>query len=57
MTIFKTQWQQMQVAWSQQRLPQALLLVGPFQDPLQEFARALAALLVCRKADEKACGH
>lgn len=54
-----TQWQQLQLQRQEQRLPHALLLAGQAGLGKWDFARALAASLLCQQLDDQgqACGQ
>lgn len=56
MNQYLQQWQQIQTAFINKRLPQSLLLVGPFQNKLNEFVLKMMQLLVCTEALNAPCG-
>jgi len=53
----KKQWQQVRQQYEQHRLPHALLLTGSPGLGKQAFGKALAALVLCEKPSDQACGQ
>ena len=55
MTPYQTQWNQLQLALVHQRIPQAMLFVGPLHCALTDFVSQLMQLFLCRKSQIKPC--
>lgn len=51
------QWNQLLTAWRNQRLPQALVLVGPHHEALPEFAVRFMQLILCQSKQDEPCLH
>lgn len=51
------QWNQLLTAWRNQRLPHALVLVGPGHEALPEFAVRFMQLILCQSKQDEPCLH
>ncbi|CAM2898748.1 DNA polymerase III subunit delta' C-terminal domain-containing protein [Legionella worsleiensis] len=49
------QWQKIQAAFAQQRMPQSLLLVGPLHCGLESFVKQIMSLVLCQSEHNKPC--
>ncbi|KTD41152.1 DNA polymerase III subunit delta' [Legionella parisiensis] len=54
-TEYRTQWNQMQTAWLNNRMPQSMLFVGSFDYVFMDFVKKLAQLIFCKKNDNEPC--
>ncbi|MFI4918943.1 MAG: DNA polymerase III subunit delta' C-terminal domain-containing protein [Legionellales bacterium] len=55
MTHYKLQWDQLHHAWVRNRLPQAILLVGPMHCGLVDFTTDLLKLTLCQNKSNAPC--
>ena len=52
---YQSQWNQIQSAWTNQRIAQAMLFVGAFDCAFMDFVKKLNQLIFCKKEENQPC--
>lgn len=52
---YQSQWDQIQSAWVNHRIPQSMLCVGAFDYAFKDFVRKLTQLIFCKKKEKEPC--
>ncbi len=55
MSTFPAQWEHLQSAWRQGRIPHAMLFVGAFDRALLDFTKQFIQLVFCKSKENKPC--